>query len=467
MDRIHLVASTNCPPNRTPDRDQSLRPLNTLIHHLSCDHLMLDRLVLVGSNHPNDGTYYQYVLEQCPGIKTELQPCFKDSPIAIAKIVSKTAEIASQEAAETWVDLTPGPKDRSAVLFAAGSIVPGVQVVYIDQEEGQFVVRKVPTLGKLNSWLGRHGVHLRNYRESVLELGAIWDERNGTDNREMLSEGVCSVLNSTNPLLPNILATLSEWVAKKAVPIELFGIQDTEIQKWKGNGADSLIQKNQDEWTNSAGRASQLLYLLRCFFSHPPRSSGRNWSREDVLALLDMLSFLSSRMKDSSGKQSDSTVVISNKVGQKNFIFLAADGDDVGRQFESLISVCDNSAESLHRLLNWSSNVHGDLQDAIDCLIESFSAQILMITGDGFLAKIDVDHLEGIKQTFRPHLAYTTMTTGVGPTPKDAFLALKLGKARHRGGGYFLSLETHQEMVLWHPAPEERKALSFPIPGSP
>jgi hypothetical protein len=71
------------------------------------------------------------------------------------------------------IDLTPGPKHRSAVLFAAASAVPEIEIVYAEGKPGkqrEFEIKPLDRLGTYNRWLGRHGIQIRNYSEELADL---------------------------------------------------------------------------------------------------------------------------------------------------------------------------------------------------------------------------------------------------------------------------------------------------------
>ena len=86
-------------------------------------------------------------------------------------------------------------------------------------------------------------------------------------------------------------------------------------------------------------------------------------------------------------------------------------------------------------------------------LQEQCDGVFLVRTGDGFLAAIPQDKLPILKNVFHPKNSTVPVTIGIGKTVKEAYLALKLSKAKNRGGGIFFSLDPPEEKILW-PLPE-------------
>jgi hypothetical protein len=84
-------------------------------------------------------------------------------------------------------------------------------------------------------------------------------------------------------------------------------------------------------------------------------------------------------------------------------------------------------------------------------LMERWDGSFLARTGDGFLTGFAATGFDDVARHFRPRLsdADATVTTGIGRTVKEAYLALKLGKAKNRGGGIFFSLDPPEERTLW------------------
>jgi len=128
-------------------------------------------------------------------------------------------------------------------------------------------------------------------------------------------------------------------------------------------------------------------------------------------------------------------------------MFIAVDGDDVGRRFEERLAVCETH-EQTESLSLWSQRMQQDLSDYLLELMKSWEGSFLARTGDGFLASFPAIHFLNLRAQFRPRLMDATVTVGIGRTVKEAYLALKLGKARNRGGGIFFSLDPPDEVIL-------------------
>ena len=134
-------------------------------------------------------------------------------------------------------------------------------------------------------------------------------------------------------------------------------------------------------------------------------------------------------------------------------MFVILDGDDVGKRFaERLVTRADE--RDMDDLADWSHGIQAALYLHMLTLRERWDGSFLAQTGDGFVARLPAAHLESFGREFRPTLLDLPVTVGVGPTVKDTFMALRLGKARNRGGGLFHSLATGQEAILW-PSPAE------------
>jgi hypothetical protein len=158
--------------------------------------------------------------------------------------------------------------------------------------------------------------------------------------------------------------------------------------------------------------------------------------------LLDCLAFLSSRL------QSLKTSLPSTNQVDAELIFIAVDGDDVGRRFEERLAECVAMSDAI-KLREWSHGIQQKLSEEMVTLMDKWEGQFIARTGDGFLASVPSKYLDELKTDFRPKLQDETATTGIGRTVKEAYLALKLGKARNRGGGIFFSFDPPQEVILW------------------
>lgn len=449
MKQVHLLCSTNWPPRTSsPDESRILSPFRTILSHLLSQELKLDRLILLGSNQPTDFQYASLVSGELK--KESLEVEIKvfgnrdDAPSEIARVVSSSAEIAVSRQAELWVDLTPGPKPRSAALFAAASAVPDVKIVYAEQGENGYEVEPFQHLGSYNEWLGQHGVWIRNYREELSRLAEQAEaETKGTKESvrkiEILT-AISSLLGQhpeleSSALKPDSnLLLLAQWVANTAVPEKLFGATPSQ---WTGGANDYIKdQKTFSGRTRSAGRASQMLWRIRCIFAHEAPA------REDAIALLDCLSFLAFRLNASSSHSVEPQATLEDRM------FIAIDGDDVGRRFEERLAECVdvNDAIALHL---WSQRVQRELSQLMVSLRDEWGGSFLARTGDGFLASFPASDFDDLMQNFRPCLTDATVTTGIGITVKDAYIGLKIGKARNRGGGIYFSFDPPEEKILW------------------
>ena len=233
------------------------------------------------------------------------------------------------------------------------------------------------------------------------------------------------------------LLTLAEWVAKDKVH-ELLEVTNA---RWK-SGENEVIKKLGDNASKarSAGRASQLLYQLRCLFGHD-KKSGQQPAMSDAIALLDSLAFLSARFSQSLQTGNETTLPVER-------IFVAVDGDDVGRSFEKQLADCV-SVEEVLALEQWSQQVQCALSDLMLRLQDDCGGIFLVRTGDGFLAAFAQDKLSDLRDHFAPQCSGIVVTTGIGRTVKDAYIALKLGKAKNRGGGLFYSFDPPEEHIVW------------------
>jgi hypothetical protein len=335
MTQVHLLCSTNWPPKtQSPDPDRILAPFRTILAHLLSRELKLDRLTLLGTNQPTDFEYARLVASELKekSLEVEIKVLGNrdDAPSGIACVVSASAEVADSMQAELWVDLTPGPKPRSAALFAAASAVPNVKIVYAELGERGYEVEPFQHLGSYNDWLGQHGVWIRNYREELSTIAELAEaETKGTTVTILKAEILTAIssLLSKHPELESSalkpdsnLFLLAQWVWKTALPEKMFGVTESQ---WIG-GANDYINKSKafSERVRSAGRAGQMLWQLRCAFAHEAPAP------EDGLALLDCLSFLAARFNSSSPDTPEAQTTIENRM------FIAIDGDDVGRRFE-------------------------------------------------------------------------------------------------------------------------------------
>jgi len=109
-------------------------------------------------------------------------------------------------------------------------------------------------------------------------------------------------------------------------------------------------------------------------------------------------------------------------------IYLAADGDDVGRKIEFFI-VMDQ--------MDLLSDFFNDFQAAMvwfaEKLSKEFDAEIIFNGGDSLLARLQTSEiltskLENLRAEFS-NLSHATISLGIGDNPRQAYFALKLAKA--------------------------------------
>lgn len=109
-------------------------------------------------------------------------------------------------------------------------------------------------------------------------------------------------------------------------------------------------------------------------------------------------------------------------------LFLAADGDDVGRKIEFLIVT--NQIELLSEFFN---NFQAAMFWLSETLKDEFNAKIVFNGGDSLLADLQVNEIQVSKlETLRHEFSKfskATLSFGVGKNPRQAYFALKLAKA--------------------------------------
>ena len=109
-------------------------------------------------------------------------------------------------------------------------------------------------------------------------------------------------------------------------------------------------------------------------------------------------------------------------------LFLAADGDDVGRKIEFLIVT--NQIDVLSEFFN---NFQSAMFWLSERLKNDFGAKIIFNGGDNLLADLQIDEarikeLESLRVEFFS-LSKATLSFGIGINPRQAYFALKLAKA--------------------------------------
>lgn len=450
-EKIHLLCSTNWPPNVTKpepaDITRMLGPFKTISEYITRNQRDLSHLTLIGEGAAPDFDFARELSAEIhrTSSKVRIQTAGspEDTPSEIAAYVSSAAETAKLAQAKLLVDLTPGPKHRSAALFAAASAIPEVEIVYAESKKGSFEIKPMDRLSSYNRWLGRHGIQIRNYCEELAGLAQNSDPAEIKAIQLAISDflGPRSDYNQTSLSIRSNLLILAEKTGKTDVPVKFFNRtkQGVSEQDWDAEIRDA----KKDEWKKSTGRAGQLVYQLRCLIAHGDRQ-GRQLDEYNFIALLDCLAFIVGRSNDLKAK----SPIAVTPVDLSNTMFIAVDGDDIGRRFEEHLANCVYSDE-VEALCNWGKNIQLSLSAQMLELQEKWDAMFLARTGDGFLASFQAEKFSNIKNKFRPRLGIETVTTGIGRTVKDAYLALKLGKARNRGGGFFFSLNPSEEKILW------------------
>ncbi|OUL23447.1 hypothetical protein BV378_21100 [Nostoc sp. RF31YmG] len=109
-------------------------------------------------------------------------------------------------------------------------------------------------------------------------------------------------------------------------------------------------------------------------------------------------------------------------------LYLAADGDDVGRKIEffivtNQIELLSDFFHSFQRAMLWLA----------EKLSDEFNAKIIFNGGDSLLVTlliddISVSKLENLRMEFAS-LSKATLSFGIGNNPRQAYFALKLAKA--------------------------------------
>lgn len=109
-------------------------------------------------------------------------------------------------------------------------------------------------------------------------------------------------------------------------------------------------------------------------------------------------------------------------------LYLAADGDDVGRKIEFFIVM-----NQIHQLADFSNDYHAAMIWFAEKLSNDFGAKIIFNGGDSLLtsltlSKISINNLEKLRVEFC-NLSQSTISFGIGDSPRHAYFALKLAKA--------------------------------------
>lgn len=450
----YLLCSTNWPPNQSnPDPNRILSPLRTVVQYLHDTNVNIEKLILLGSGDVVDfdygGLVKQRIFDNSISPEIDVRAFPDNDPAKISRLLSATAVEARNLKSEVWVDLTSGPKSRAAILLGAASALPDAVIICCESSESGFRVTQIPSLQQYNSWLGPQGLLVRNYKAEIEQIQHIELDTKISPVIARMSDAVSDVLglNSSEPYINAIgprtdLTNLAEWIANRAVPQYFLGLEPSNRWQSRNRGetcdADIRSQAN-SELLRTVARSSQVLYQLRCLFSHPA-----DWTRADVLLFLDVLSYLTESLHR---KFKDTPLDIGKELGGDG-LYVALDGDDVGRRFEERLADA-TSLEAALSLRSWSFSVQDQLMRYLFELTEKWRAVFLARTGDGFLVLLDHAALSDIEDQFRPKLPDATVSVGLGPSAKDAYLALKLCKARNRGGGMYFSMEGPEERILW------------------
>ncbi|MBN8559447.1 MAG: mCpol domain-containing protein [Leptolyngbya sp. UWPOB_LEPTO1] len=122
-------------------------------------------------------------------------------------------------------------------------------------------------------------------------------------------------------------------------------------------------------------------------------------------------------------------------------IYVAADGDDVGRKIEFFIVM-----NQIDILSNFFNQFQISMLWFAEELSKRFQAEIVFNGGDSLLAKLqaskaEISELEIIRNEFF-NISQMTISVGIGESPRQAYFALKLAKAAGKN-----RIEIFQECV--------------------
>lgn len=109
-------------------------------------------------------------------------------------------------------------------------------------------------------------------------------------------------------------------------------------------------------------------------------------------------------------------------------IYIAADGDDVGRKIEFFIVM-----DQIDLLSDFFNKYQAAMIWFAEKLSREFGADIILNGGDSLLAKLQsneavLNELENLRSEFF-NFSQRTISVGIGDSPRQAFFALKLAKA--------------------------------------
>lgn len=124
-----------------------------------------------------------------------------------------------------------------------------------------------------------------------------------------------------------------------------------------------------------------------------------------------------------------------------NSYFVAIDGDDVGRKLEYYMLINDTASlrsfsQSFERAIIWLR----------DRLANTYNGDIVFWGGDNMLAFValaegSINQIDKLRMEFREYTD-STVSIGIGITPQDAYLALKLAKASGKNQTYLFPAKT-------------------------
>ena len=108
-------------------------------------------------------------------------------------------------------------------------------------------------------------------------------------------------------------------------------------------------------------------------------------------------------------------------------LYVAIDGDDVGHRLEYLVLMNERKA-----IRTFSSIFKGAMHWLETELVKNFSADIIFSGGDNLLTclppeSMSLEILEDIRSEFAKR-ADSTISVGLGDSPRQAYFALKLAK---------------------------------------
>ena len=110
------------------------------------------------------------------------------------------------------------------------------------------------------------------------------------------------------------------------------------------------------------------------------------------------------------------------------YLYIAIDGDDVGRRLEYYMIINDSVS-----LTTFAENFHSSMVWLEDRLIHLFNARILFSGGDNLLAEISSQpeffHLLSTLHLQFAQKSTNTLSVGVGNSLREAYFALKIVKA--------------------------------------